>query len=360
MQTLDIECPSCGEMLELDAGFAGGVCRCSNCGTLMTVPNDASKAETLSRPSSSASVGAGGLSSMGTPDPGPRPRSSSKRGKSKKGKAKKGKRISTTIEAGEYRTASGKVVRFDETTRVPMAEGKRKQIRAVTTIVFFSVVLAVVALAVVGIIAMMGGPGGPGGGPGGAAVFDPAKNPYELEFANVAGLPISGDVVLVVEASEYSGEWMSQAKDIIQDGLTKPGKDVTVSFVASTDAKPRAFARSPIGLKSIDSPKLGKWFDELPAKGEADVTAGIKAALQGTPGTLILVIGYADTSDVEAWEKLVSAKEDLVVHTFVVGSDSAELQGWMSSRDGSEVVVLSASDIEALKEMAGDGTDEEE
>ena len=355
MQTLDIECPSCGEMLELDAGFAGGVCRCSSCGTLMTVPSDAGKAETLSRPSSSASVGAGGLSSMGTPDPGPRRRSGGKRGK-----AKKGRRISTTIEAGEYRTSSGKVIRLEETTRVPMAEGKRKQIRAATTIVFFSIVLAVVALAVVGIVAMMGGPDGPGGGPGGGIEFDPAKNPYELEFANVAGLPLSGDVVLVVEASEYSGEWMPQAADIIKDGLAKPGKDVTVSLIASTDAKPRAFARNPVGLKSIDPAKLGKWFDELPAKGEADVAAGIKAALEGSAGTLILVIGYADTTDVEAWDALVAGKEDLVVHTFVVGNDSAELQGWMGSREGSEAVVLSGSDIEALKEMAGDSSDEEE
>ena len=84
MQTLDIECPSCSEMLELDAGFAGGVCRCSNCGTLMTVPSDAGKAESLTRPTSSTSVGAGGMDSMGIPDPGPG--RGSRGGKSKRGK----------------------------------------------------------------------------------------------------------------------------------------------------------------------------------------------------------------------------------------------------------------------------------
>lgn len=41
MPVIDLECPNCHESLELDAGFAGGVCRCANCGTLMTVPENA-------------------------------------------------------------------------------------------------------------------------------------------------------------------------------------------------------------------------------------------------------------------------------------------------------------------------------
>lgn len=51
-QMIELECPSCQAVLELDAGFAGGVCRCSNCGTLMTVPADpfVSSSESLDRP----------------------------------------------------------------------------------------------------------------------------------------------------------------------------------------------------------------------------------------------------------------------------------------------------------------------
>ena len=36
---LELTCPSCEQVLVLDAGFAGGVCRCSSCGTLMSVPH---------------------------------------------------------------------------------------------------------------------------------------------------------------------------------------------------------------------------------------------------------------------------------------------------------------------------------
>jgi len=48
---LELECPACTTLLELDVGFAGGVCRCSECGTLMTVPgDDTQQVEQLVRP----------------------------------------------------------------------------------------------------------------------------------------------------------------------------------------------------------------------------------------------------------------------------------------------------------------------
>ena len=40
MERLQVRCPRCKDELELDPGFAGGVCRCSSCGALMTVPGE--------------------------------------------------------------------------------------------------------------------------------------------------------------------------------------------------------------------------------------------------------------------------------------------------------------------------------
>lgn len=36
-----LSCAQCGHMLEIDAAFAGGVCRCQSCGTIQTVPRRA-------------------------------------------------------------------------------------------------------------------------------------------------------------------------------------------------------------------------------------------------------------------------------------------------------------------------------
>jgi hypothetical protein len=35
---IEINCTSCGKVLQVDDGFAGGACRCSHCGTIQTVP----------------------------------------------------------------------------------------------------------------------------------------------------------------------------------------------------------------------------------------------------------------------------------------------------------------------------------
>ncbi len=64
MQTINLPCPGCHTVLELDAGFAGGVCRCSNCGILMTVPIDHKHEQAVkySRPGAPGCAGAQAIS----------------------------------------------------------------------------------------------------------------------------------------------------------------------------------------------------------------------------------------------------------------------------------------------------------
>lgn len=349
MQTLDIECPSCGEMLELDAGFAGGVCRCSNCGTLMTVPSDAGKAESLTRPTSSTPMGSGGLDSMGVPNPGSR-RGSRARG-SKRGKKNKSKnsRVSTTVEAGEYRTASGKVIRLEESTRVPMAEGKRKKIQAATAAVFFSIIAVVVVAAVVVIMMVMSGPGGKGSSSD--IAYDPAANPYTLDVANVVGLPVTDKTAVVIEASEYSEEWMSVVGDMVAVGLSQESG----GEIALIGAGPSAIKFSISGMSDLplDASEVRAWLGKFPAAGNIDVDGAIAKALESDPTTLIVIHGDADSSDIEAWDAALGDKEQLQLHTVHIGNSSPELEGWAAQRGG-EAVVLSIDQIEYLKEAAAE------
>jgi len=341
-------------MLELDAGFAGGVCRCSNCGTLMTVPSSAGKAESLTKPTSSASAGSGGMSSMGVADR--TSRRSGPAGKAKKGRSAKGRSIGTTIEAGEYRTASGKVVRVDESMRVPMAERKKKQIRVATTAVFFSIVAAVVAVAVVAIVFITGGSGGPGGGSGDIS-YDPAANPYELPFANVMGLPVTDRTAVVVEASAYSADWAAFVGDMVGAGLSRDSAGGEIALIGA-GAQPVPFGRGSPGSLPIEADKVRGWFEKLPADAESDVAAAIEAALEQDPATLIVVHGYVDASDVVSWDALLEGKDDLKLHVVHIGNSSPELEGWASERGG-EAVVLSIDQIEILKEMAGQASTQE-
>jgi hypothetical protein len=313
----------------------------------MTVPSDAGKAESLTRPTSSTSLGAGGMSSMGVPDPGPsRRRPSTKKGKGKKSKASK-KRVSTTVEAGEYQTASGKVIRLDETTRVPMAESKKKQIRIATTAVFFAIVAAVVGVAVVAIVMITGGPGGDATD----VAYDPAANPYTLSYANVMGLPVRGRTVVVIEASQDSAAWTAAVGDMIADGLSRESVGNEAALVGAGSAKPVLLAGGPTRKLPLNESELTRWFAGLPADGEADIAAAIKAALDAEPETLVVVVGDADAADIDAWDAVLKDAEDLRVHAVYIGNSSPELQAWMNERGG-EAVVLSIDQIEYLKEVA--------
>lgn len=39
MERIELPCPSCGKTLKVDAGFAGSVCRCKYCGSLISIPD---------------------------------------------------------------------------------------------------------------------------------------------------------------------------------------------------------------------------------------------------------------------------------------------------------------------------------
>lgn len=352
MQTLELECPSCQEMLELDAGFAGGVCRCSNCGTLMTVPTDAGRAETLSRPSSAADDGPDAglddddpLASLGAATSG---EASSGRGASARGGA--------AVEPGEYRTASGKVVRLDRTVKVPTAS-KRRTARVATTIVFFGVVAAGVVAGVLVILAIMSSGTGPGGGPGGgdpAVAYDPAANPYDLPFANVAGLPVLGSVAVVVEASADSADWMQPFGDLVSVGLSRPAKGATVALFA---AGPDDANHNPIGptpVAELDADKLTAWFAGLPQAPQPDIAGAIRQAVDTAPDTLILVVTHTDPDRLERWSGLLAEQARLTVHAVVIDGSASEtlVREWIEQRGGGELVTFQTGNFAYLKEEA--------
>lgn len=366
MQTLDLECPSCGEMLELDAGFAGGVCRCSSCGTLMTVPADAGQAEALSRPGEGAGYDSG-VSSMGRPDPGRRRTSAKKDKASNKRKSKsksqtksktksKGKAAqeTSTIEAGEYRTSSGKVVKVEKTARVPMAQSKKKQIRAATTIVFFGIVFSIVLVAAIVIAVVVSQGRGPSDGWDGPIAYDQSANPYDLGIANVAGLPLSDRTVIVVEASEYSEDWMGSFADVLGNGLShKPGKrlDAETAVIGATSSGPQAFLNGGPADPPLDRNALIGFLNSLPQDGTADMTQAIKLALGLNPDTLILVLGDADDREVQDWSAMVGSGGP-TVHAVMIDQSPIALREWVTGRKGGQALQVGANDFETWKDFA--------
>ncbi|MFN3168681.1 MAG: hypothetical protein ACE37H_16605 [Phycisphaeraceae bacterium] len=360
MQTLELDCPSCGEHLELDTGFAGGVCRCSNCGTLMTVPRDAGRAERLTAPErgaelSDATIDPADLQELAPPRPSARS-AGGKRGKSKKGKGKSAAQ-SSTIQAGEYVTASGKVVRVEQATRVPMAQSKRQKVRLVTTLVFAAIIFSVVVIAGVAIWAMVSGGRSADGEQAGAngqqqpppPTYDASANPYTLGFANVAGVPVTGRVAIVVEASKADSEfWMPAASEMIRAGLGR-GNDAStrVAFFSAQKADPAAYDNAGFtATTKLDDGALKKWFDGLAYDKPVDRTAAIERALKAKPDTLVLVFSGATSNEMAAWEKRFKSNPNTTVHGVLIDSLAPRpVLNWLQGLKSGEAISLSTSEI---------------
>lgn len=380
MQTLELDCPSCGEHLELDTGFAGGVCRCSNCGTLMTVPRDAGRAEQLSAPEPD-----GGMSDASMPpvrsSGGSRSRPASRQGKGGKraGRGRPGTGGSGTIQAGEYRTETGRVVHVEAPIRVPMAQSKRKKIRMVTTIVFLSVVLGVVVIAVIALLIMVNsntgntgdGTAGTGGGTGingqdpAAPLpprYDPQANPFTVDFTNIAGLPVKGKIAVIVEASKGdSAFWLGTAGEMITAGLQrKPDAATSVSFYAATDVQPVVYGDGvPKPINQLKPTELNNWFSGMTFVNNVNLDAAIKRALNLNPDVLVLVISGGSSSETAQWEKLLSGKDGLVVHAVLIDSVSPRpVQQWLGGRDKSQALSLSSRQIKDWQEESASDSGE--
>lgn len=361
MQTLDLECPSCGEMLELDAGFAGGVCRCSNCGTLMTVPKDAGKAEQLSSSSDGMSSRDDGMG-----------RGGSSRRSAGRSQPAGGRGAAQTIEAGEYRTASGKVIRLEQSVKVPMAKGKQKKIRAATTIVFFGVVLGVVVAAGFAISMIVGGGGSgaqqAGGGENGGEVietgptYDATANPYTRGFTNVAGIPVSGKVAVVFESSSNSEDWLVDIADLVVGGLKISGdKPASAALFMATGDKPGVFGSAGFANSAgLDRAGVKQWAGSFEAGLTVNHDAAIGQALSAKPDIMVLVLGGAYPEDVDRWEALAKNHPGVLIHAVMVESSSSALTQWLFDREGSIVASVSGYDVEDWQEEAAWGGGDEE
>src|SRR5690606_20021588 len=142
---IELECPGCEVNLQLDAGFAGGVCRCFSCGTLMTVPADASgdRPERLIRPARPGEAPAQRVKRPARPGRPARPAAPGSPPPAEEA-------VPEPADEGEhevYTTESGRTVRISTRQRIPTAT-KRRVARWMTYAVFGLVIAAIVGMCV--------------------------------------------------------------------------------------------------------------------------------------------------------------------------------------------------------------------
>ena len=232
-QLIELDCPTCSSELELDRGFAGGVCRCSTCGTLMLVPDNPAheRPERLvrpRRPGEPAVANAGGNGEVARTRP-------------KVNEETLDSETATAGEAGTYVTESGRTVEIDRHTRVATARGRRQGVRVTTMVVFGLIVAGILAAGIWAMVIMMSGPEVepiPERDMVTTFAYDADANPYILDKPNMLGLPIGAKTLIVIDASGASEGWLDDVTQAAARGLSRSGSRAQVRLLYATSDTP--------------------------------------------------------------------------------------------------------------------------
>ncbi len=346
-KTIDLNCPGCDALLELDRGFAGGVCRCSTCATLMTVPKLASeKAERLvraerpgepaesprserperpERPGASASTS---FTRSAVPAPRDRP-----------------ERTTAAVRAGSddrlYRTASGREVRVDE-RRVPMAEAKRKAIRAATVVVFVAVIGGVLGLCGLAAYLLVTQPTAEEIAAARYVetfTYDASANPYAIEAPNLLGLPLSNRVAVVLDSAGIHAGPRAALGGVLVDGLSRQADAVRVSvFVAENGGSVQTLVhREP--LDAVNAGAVGAAWADTADSGVSPLGAAVELAMADQPGIVIVVVGRELNDEETDVIAALIPEEGVRFDALLIDVDSFALED-LARRTGGHYVTL--------------------
>ncbi len=268
---IELTCPQCSNELEIDDGFRGGVCRCFNCGTLMTVPDDPAheKAESLGRPDA----------------PGGRPDAPGK----KSGSTTSQIREKSRTKGQKFVTASGKSI---DLSKVPTAKRSRRRVIVRTTIVaLFAVIL--ISLIVVTVYTIRGSntPKVEKSASEIAAAefgYDPQINPLLLAKPNFMGLPLAGRVVLMSDSSSTMRDSLDAIKAAIKQSVKTAG-DRSMQVVLWREKAPFVYPSQLLPSDQISATALASKLDETDAAGEQTAIPAFKKALESKPELITLV-----------------------------------------------------------------------
>ena len=306
--TIELDCPGCVEELELDAGFAGGVARCSNCGTLMTVPADRhARPERLVRPERP-----GAPARASQPQPQTRPQrpvtpatpatpAADRPAAPTAPPAPAAEQLpevtqASADEAGVYTTESGKTVRIEQGSRIATARQRRTGVRITTGIVFGGVVLLLVGVCIWAsymLIQSMNAPTDTGLGQLAVQTFgyDRNRNPYDIDEPNLLGLAIRDNTVVVVDTGR-SGDWLEPFKRAAATGLTRGGSDAGFGLIYAVPGEPVSYDTRLRRLSSLSASSLEGVQGDVKASNQAvDASPALRLAAGLEPEAIIFVTG---------------------------------------------------------------------
>jgi hypothetical protein len=251
---ISLSCTNCRTVIEMDDGFAGGVCRCKHCGAIQTVPSRLKSAKTLYKKTTrNSQVSGSGL-----------------------GELAQVVASSSGLRSSRLRAAT-----------IGKKSSKTFWILAATLMLIF--------VALLGVWFMMSHPSQP---PESVPHLLAAEAPQTVS-ANFCGTPISGNVVIyVLDRGSGTSELFSYLKEATFKSAESLGRDRRFQIIfwnnGSDDAYPDAgptFATQ----QNIDAGR--HLLDGIIAHGQSDARPALLKAMTASPDLIVLATAKGDQLD---------------------------------------------------------------
>ena len=363
MENIELNCPSCGEQLEIDAAFAGGVCRCFNCGSLMTVPADPSRErdETLTRDDRPDAPGrhpqTSGLdeatSSAPTRPLPSAPGSGSSVPEMIRPEAPVSEDVATDGTEGvdvssdvqTFTTPSGRTVRV-EAGAIPTARRKRKALRLGIYLAFAAFVLVVLVGVFMAIRMMSEQPGAGGTVEDEQEIqrqLDEAqgrteveRNPYLMSRGNIFTVPIEANTAVLVDGSRPATALYPTIK-MLQATVPNLSDGQALQVIVYRESDLVVFPEDkPAVLTGEQRDELLALVGPLGPLGVAEPTEAVERALSGGATHLLLVTASQPGPEAVGAMRgmLDDAEADVKLDVVFIGETDSGLEELVATHGG--------------------------
>ena len=342
-----LECSNCGQTLNVDDAFAGGVCRCRHCGTIQTVPADAPRVD-------EAVAAAGGHAVEAAPVvAGSRPlyrREEQRNDAQSSGlddladAVLSSGMLSSGLSRGNRGPHKQKAkARPVGRNRAANAGPDRRVILLIALVALLVIVAGGLALALLG-----------------RDESEPADEPAAL-----FGLPLEGSVAFVVDRGRASADAFEETADLVLQAIdTLPaGADFQVILWERPDLDGRPVALPGRRMRAVSTAArsdVQRGLDEAITGGTTEADAAFALAVANRAGTIVVITGKGRDLLAGWADRLLAARDadtSSVVHVLAIdpeaGGDAGELRRLAEVTGGSFRGVTVDDVRRALGERAG-------
>lgn len=341
-----LTCSACRTILDVDDAFAGGVCRCSHCGTIQTVP----------------SIPSAGDQPAASPDPNAPPQDPTHVPQGKTLLRQQGRAVvgSGLDELAQIVASSGLRSSRLRSAKPPIADYARQDPRQDKTSRFLRITLLGVAalglLLLASLFFSLRSSSVTGRAPVSAVQVAPQNNPNASTAATLLDpIPLSTpkSIVFLVDRGGSSSEVFSYLKELCLRAAASLGPTRQFAVIFWTNGTPEiSYPRSDtLAFAAPESLAAArKTLDDVTAFGQSDITKSLRSALALKPDAIVILTAKGFDLD-DAWaDNVLSTRNSMspstLIHTLSIGTSglSPGLKK-LADRAGGTYAELSAAEV---------------